>query len=476
MNPGRMGRPRAIAVAIVAAAIVCGIAAAARAEAPGSSPASMTLAEALSFASAHQPLIRSALARLDARHGEAQIPRAAWLPRLGATAQLFYGTANNSTASYVNVAGVDLPRIGGTPSTGAGGSLRPQPSTLAAATLDQEVYDFGRIAARIAVADALADEALADVDAARLDVQLAVEESFDAVLSAKEVLGAAEDAWKRASAHRDLAQAGVRSGLRPPIDLTRAQAELSQAEVRRVRARSGLVMARSALAAAIGADALEVDAVPLPTGVAPQPSPGLDEALRHARSRNPAIIAGLARIRAQEANTRAIGRELLPNVIASATVSGRAGGTAPSSGPVPYGDGWLPDVVNWDAGLVLQWTLLDGTVLARRQASRAREEQAKADLATIANSVVLAAQRSYLDLDAAQQAIPGLVEAVTAAQANLAQADARFRAGLGNVIEVADAEALLTNAQVDLAIGHFAADRARAALGRAVGEAARAPR
>ncbi|HZS42534.1 MAG TPA: TolC family protein, partial [Polyangia bacterium] len=59
--------------------------------------------------------------------------------------------------------------------------------------------------------------------------------------------------------------------------------------------------------------------------------------------------------------------------------------------------------------------------------------------------------------------------AVDAARANQAQADARFRAGLGTIVELADSEALLTGAELELAIGRFTVARARAALGRVMG-------
>jgi outer membrane protein TolC len=473
-------KPRTARLAAVVAAtgIAWAAAAPARGEttaaAPPAAPPSMTLVDALAYARAHQPLIRSALARFAARRSEARIPRASWLPQVGATAQLLYGTTNNTTASYLNVPEVDLPRIGGTLPSGTGGSMSPSASSLAAVTLDQEVYDFGKISALIAAADALVEEAHADTDLVRLDVDLSVEEAFDSVLAAKEVLAAAEDAWRRADEHRRFAQAGVRSGLRPPVDLTRADAELAQADVRRIRARTGLVTARSALAASLASNALEIDAVAPAPSESAAGSPGLAQALALAERKNPALLAGLARIRAQGETAKAIGRELLPNLFASGTLSARAGGASPSSNSsiVPFGEGWLPDVVNWHVGVVLQWNVFDATVLARRDAARAREEQARADLESARTNVALAVERAYIDLQAAQQVIPGLVTAVASAQANLAQADARYRAGLGTVIELTDAETLLTNAQVQLAIGRFAADRARAELGRAIGASA----
>jgi outer membrane protein len=123
-------------------------------------------------------------------------------------------------------------------------------------------------------------------------------------------------------------------------------------------------------------------------------------------------------------------------------------------------------------GFVLAWRIFDGTVLARRQASLAREDAARAQLDLARLHVGLDTQRAYIDLDAALRALPALQQAVGAAQANHAQAEARFKAGLGNVVELADAEAVLTRAQLELAVGEFTVARARAALGYAMGGAA----
>jgi outer membrane protein TolC len=426
-----------------------------------------SLDEALAYARDHQPLIRRALAELVARQREAKIPRAQWFPQLGAAVELLYGSTNNTTASYLGAPHVDLPRIGATRSVSST-DWTPSASTLAALTLDQEVYDFGRIAAQAAVADSLVALGRAQADAASLDVELGVEEAFHGVLAAREVLRATEDALKRAEAHRDYARSGVRSGLHPPIELTRAQADVAQLEVKRVRAQAGLREARAALAAGMGSDQLEADAKEAPAS--DRAAPAFEEALHRALSTNPEIANALARIDTQHQLSRAIFHEMLPNLSASATLSGRAGGAAPSSGGTPYGDGWLPDVGNWHLGLVLQWNLFDATVLARRAAAQAREQAERANLELIRSQLTLIAQRSWLDLDTATRALPGLEQSLQAAEANQAQAEARFRAGLGTVVELADAEALLTNAQLELAVGRFTVARARAALGRVLGE------
>jgi outer membrane protein TolC len=432
----------------------------------------MTLAQALEYARAHQPAIKSALAEYEARRADARVPRAQWLPQVGGSAQLFVGTANNTTASYLTVPEVDIPRIGGSPSkTQANATWTPSASTLAAIGIGQEVYDFGRISAQITVADAYTAMSKATADAVDLDVQLGVAEAYDGVLSAKGVLGATQDAYKRATTHRDYAQAGTKSGLRPPIDLTRAQADVAQLQVRLIQADTGLTAARAALAAAMGSDALQVDAEPVTVDTAA--GPAFQAAVETALKQNPAIVAALARAEATRAAVRAIAHELLPNLSASAAISGRAGGAGASGNPTPpspYGDGWLPDVANWHVGLVLQWNIFDATVLARRSAAKAREDAARADLELARTNVGLSTERAYLDLDAALKALPGLQTSVDAARANQAQADARFKAGLGNIIELADAEALLTNTQLQFAVGQFAVARARAVLGRVMGQ------
>ena len=436
--------------------------------APAVAAPAMTLPQALDYARAHQPRIRAALAELAARRSEARVPRAQWLPQVGATAQAFIATSNNTTASYLGVPEIDIPRIGGSKSqTQATAGWAPSASTIAGIGIDQEVYGFGRISAQIAVADAQAAVARADADAAAMDVGLAVEEAYHAVLAGKAVQTATEDAYKRALTHRDYAQAGTKSGMRPPIDLTRAQADVAALEVRRIQAGSGLRIARAALAAAMGSDQLEVDAADQPEDLTA--APAFAEAMRTAAERNPAILAAIARLDAEHAAVRAVTRELLPNVFASAALTGRAGGAAPSSGDTPYGSGWLPDVANWHLGLVLQWNLFDATVLARRSAAQSREDAARAELDLSRTNVGLAAERAYLDLDAALQTLPRLQTAVDAARANQAQADARFKAGLGTIVELADAETLLTSSQLELAVGRFNVARARAALGRAMG-------
>jgi outer membrane protein TolC len=429
-------------------------------------PHAMTLADAIAYAKAHQPAVLTGIARVAAQHEAARIPRAQWLPSFGASAQLFGATANNSTALYVTQDEMDIPRIGGTPSTTSG--WQPYGSTFVGAGARQEVFDFGRIAAQSAAADEMVEVQKQASANALLDVTYGVEEAYYAVQAAKGVLAAAEDAYVRAKSHRDLAKSGVDAGMRSPIELTRADADLARFDAGRIRARGGVTLAPAVFAAATGVPDAALDAGG--TNAAPPALPPLNDAVIQAEARDPRIRQVVAELRAQEETTRAISAQTRPNIDGTAAISGRAGGAPPSSGEVPRGEGFTPSVPNWDIGLILSWPLFDPTVSARASASRATEEVRRRELSEQRYDEVAAIRRAYVAVTVARDALPALKQSVDAARANYAQADARFRGGLGTAVELADAGAVLADAEVGLALGVFEVARTRAGFGRAIAE------
>jgi outer membrane protein TolC len=425
------------------------------------------MAGALAYAHAHQPAIHEALARVSARLEEAKVPSAQWLPQVGVTAQIFAMTANNTTATFAQPRYVDLPRIGGTAVTTTG-SFSPYASTLVGVGLTQEVFDFGRIEAQRAAADAQVEVERHTSDAERLEIDFGVEEAYFSVSASKAIVRASDEAYDRSRVHRDLAKRGVEAGLRSPIELTRAEADLARFDVGRIQARGGEAIAQSVLSAAIGAPDAAVDI----SAETPQPGdmPALPEAIALARQRDPRLAETMARLKAAEAHTRAVGAELRPDLTLTGTLSGRAGGAPPTTGITATGDGWVPDVPNWDAGLVFSWPLFDGTVHARRNAARSMEDVRRSDVEVVTEQDLAVVRQAYVAVQVANGALVALNNAVVVARANYDQANARFDSGLGNAVELADAEAVRTSAEIQLALGEFEVGRARAAFGRAIAE------
>ncbi|HEX4459181.1 MAG TPA: TolC family protein [Polyangia bacterium] len=429
---------------------------------------SLSLAEALAYAAAHQPDLRAAAARVEAVRTRRDVSQARWYPTLTAAAELVASTTNNSTGSYLAVNGIDNPRVSATAArTAATASFQPYPSSLLGFGARQEVYDFGRISAQSA-ADALRTDAeRLSAAGVKLVIENAVQEAYFAVYAAKAVVRASESAYVRAQAHRDQAKAGVDVGMRRPIELTRAQAVLDRYELERLRARGGVVVAQAVLAAAVGVPDYRLDIAATPPSLAELPSL---QAAFETMDRNPELKSVLTLMRAQEQQTRSIAAEMRPNLLVSGAISGNAGGAPPSSGGSAEYHGLLPVVPNWDVALVLSWPIFDQTVRARVRQSKADAQLYRAQAEAVQRRLAASIEEAYTEVVTARDALPVLQRTLDAAIANYNQASARFNVGMSNAIEMADAEDLRTTAEIDLARGTFDVARARAALGRFIAE------
>jgi outer membrane protein len=429
----------------------------------------MTLGEALDYAHLHRPEVLAAAARVDDAVAQAAVTQSRWLPSVVGTAQLLATTTNNTTGSYLGASSFDNPRVSATRAeTPTTASLIPEASSLFGVSGRQELFDFGQIAAQEAADDLRSDVRRFEVVSTRLLLDFDVEEAYFAVLAARSIVDAAEQAYQRAEVHRDMARAGVDTGLRRPIELTRAEALLDRFDLERVRAQAGLTSAQLAFGASIGIPGRLLDAA----GKVPETSdlPSLDVALARAEERNPDLAAALSKLRAQRQETRAIAATERPNLYASGALSGNAGGAMPTSGEAPVGNGLLPLVPNWDIGVVLGWPLYDPGTVARERVSRKAEEVARGDAEAIRLHLLGSVGKAYVAVEASRDALPILQRTVQAAIANADQANARFDVGLGNAVELADAEDLRIAAEIDLAVGRFELNRTRAALARLLAE------
>lgn len=438
---------------------------------PASAPAAevpdaahtMTLEEALAFARTHHLRAKAGQQRVAAAEREADVASAQWLPRLGAMAQIVGATANNSTTTLLGTSTVDIPRIGATPIT-RNYDLQPYPSTAVALGVRQQLYDFGRVAAERAAAELGAAVERYRASGIALDVDFAVRQAYYAVLAANAIAEASRAAYVRATSHRDLARANVQSGMRPPIELTRAEADVARYEAGMMRARANIRIARIAFADAVGVDDRELGATP---AAAEGPAlPPLEQLLGRAEQ-SPLVREGRARLEAQRAETRRLDAQTRPTLWATGSISGRAGGAPPNSGPLPEGDGWLPTVPNYNAGVVFTWPLLEPTFGRRADVSRERELAATSEAELARRTQQAMIRTTYEEATFARETLGAAERGATAASANWDQAERRFGVGLGTSTELADAQALRTEAEIQLAVARFQSARAHAALERA---------
>jgi outer membrane protein TolC len=447
------------------ALVVLALASRARAESP--TLPTMTLDEALAYAKAHQPALSAARARLEAAEHDLVANDREWYPKVTVGAQVVAGTVNPSSATALPFPGLNVARVGGTQMADPP-TLRPYASTMVALGVRQEVFDFGRLAARERLLGGLERLERARASSAELDVAYLTASSYYAVLAAKQVLAAAESARSRSRAHRDLAEASTRAGLRPPIDLTRADADLARFEVASARAEGGVRAARSVLAAIVGAPETEIDAREEPRAVRTLPT--VEQASQRAAEASPNVRRAEAVLRVQEAQVEDVESRTRPRVYLDGAIDGRGGGFTAPDRPAAVGAGFVPQVPNYDLGLVFVWPIWEPTASEAERAARARKRAAEEDLRGVRAAASQDARKERIRVEIAERTMTAIERSVAAATANAEQADVRFRSGLGTSLELSDAEGLRVEAEVQLAAARLEWMTARASLARLLSE------
>ena len=121
-------------------------------------------------------------------------------------------------------------------------------------------------------------------------------------------------------------------------------------------------------------------------------------------------------------------------------------------------------------GVQVLWPLFQGfQTRGQVREADAATEAARAERDGLVNQVWVAVQQAAVTVRSAQEALGASDEALTAARERLRLADGRYTAGVGSIIELADAELAAANAGAQRVAAEYALATARAALTLALG-------
>jgi outer membrane protein TolC len=414
---------------------------AAQASSP-SAPQPLTLEQAIQYAADHYPTIKAALEQVNVSTAGVDIARSAYLPRLDSLWQSNRGTANNIFGQILpqsvipSLTGPVLPSTSGDSVWGS----------AVGALFSWEPFDFGLRHAGVSSAEAALTQARANETLTRLDVQNAVATTFLLVAAAQRAVVATQADVERRNVLLQSVQALVTNQLRPGADQSRIEAERAAAQTRLIQAQQSLTIAQATLNRVLGsttggvivaADALTAR-VPAgditPTAAAMHP-------LAQVRQ------ASVDQARAQE---QVLARTDLPRVLVQSSVFARGSGANPN-GTFDGGlDGLGLQRANWAAGVeVLFPNVFDFSSLRARKAAAAATERASSAFYDEAILTVTSQQQTAsATLQAARAIAANTPIQLAAAQQSERQARARYDAGLATIVEVADAQSLLSQAEV----------------------------
>ena len=313
---------------------------------------------------------------------------------------------------------------------------------------------------------ALADEAQAraTVQARRLAIAFAAADQFLDVLARAETVRSARAAVERERVFDTIVEALAKQELRPAADASRARAELALAATQLIRAEQAEAVSRTELARALGIAGARIE-IAAGNLLAPVAAPA------ETKAKHPLVIEAEAAERAARARKHAVELTYLPRLDLFASLWVRGSGLTSGTLPPSPAEGIRPDTPNWLTGLSLSLPVLE-LVTVR---ARSRVEAAQVQVADARKREVMQAVQAQMDaarqiLDAAHKEAANTPIALEAARASESQAISRYRSGLAGVVEVADAQRLLAQAEIEDAVARLNVRRGELLLARAIGD------
>jgi outer membrane protein len=398
-------------------------------------PAVITLDQAIAIGYARSPLLAQARAQLEIQSAPVQLARTALLPNITGSAttakEHSQGGARTTTTTVGGTTGV-------TGTTGSGGPLSFTSNALSV-SLQQLIYDGGRVSAEIRAARNNQSAQAATYKRELQTVAFNVANAYYSSLAAQRATAVAVQTVLVDQTNEDLVAAQIRAGTAAKADLATAQLPTAQARVAVIVDQGAELTAQATFANAMGLDAN--------TAVLPRDDTPVNGA---------AVVSNVATPTYAQAYTRAIA--LRPDVTAAAfTVSGLqatlratqltnfpslSGTAAASTASTDLTGGTFRN--NSSIGLALSIPIYDqGVVAAQVAQARGNLALGLANQETVLQGVQLNVKQTLVALVSAKAALTSADVALYEAQVVLKSTQAQYRAGVTTL-------PLLLNAQVGL--------------------------
>ncbi len=315
-----------------------------------------------------------------------------------------------------------------------------------------EPVDFGLRRAEVDAARSAVNQAHSRVALTQLQVSMAVAEAFFAALTNQQTSKATQANLERRQVFAKAVHVLVDNELRPGADASRADAEVAAARILAIQAQGEEQSARALLAALMGAAGTAVAIEPGPLLTLPtDDSLPTSDVLSHPRALSEQ--AAVQELRAQE---QVLNRTDYPRLYLQSSVYGRGSGVGPEGSFASGLNGLGLERANWAAGVtVLFPNLFDFAALrARKQAAVANERAEQARYNQTVQDLTGQLEQVRISFETAAQVAQNTPAELQAARATETQSRARYQAGLATIVEVADAESLLAQAEIRDAVAH----------------------
>jgi TolC family type I secretion outer membrane protein len=378
-----------------------------------------TLKECIAIAIEHHPTLKAAAASVDA--GTQRIWQAAsgYLPQVNAD---YIATRQGTSVSART-------------QTQVGTTTTTYNFYNTGVSFSQRLFDFGKVLDSIRSAQASEQSLQADESTQRESVVLNVKQSYYNLLAARRLLGVADETLRQNQQHLELAQGRFGVGLAPKFDVTSAQVQLATTELNQLTARNNVSVARETLRNALGltqpmdfdiVDDLGAERIEITD----------DQALQAAYDRRPELQSIRAQQRADSEQIAALKKDYLPYLT--------------SNGGYNWSGSNYPLQSSWNIGAAVNLSIFNGGLTtAQIGEAEANLSNLKYNEEVLRQNIALEVRQAVLNLQQAEESIRVTEKGLQQARENLDLAEGRYQTGVGNIIELTDAQASLTSAEAN---------------------------
>ncbi len=418
----------------------------------GQAAAPLTLPQALALARTAYPSLRARQAGIAAATADVRTLRATYLPQLTAQAQALDGTSNQARGALLGGIGPNV--------SGVRGYTSGQASWASQGMLfiDWPAVTFGRYRADVQRAEASVNQAQADYDQELFQHQVQVADAYLLALAAQKAVALQAANLRRTQSLRRVILAATRAGVQAGIDSSTANAENARAQLQLLVSRQQAEQQRVRLAGLLGVPTQQLtpaDSTVFFTRLPALPATDSSNLLRH-----PTLLAYRQRVATSDATAKYLATNNRPTLSLVGATWGRGSGAASSAGAdgsfnidPSLGAGLPFKVYNYAVGAALTWRVTE-LLHSRRAATAqlARSEQARAEYSQQELLLRTEQQNARSQLALARQSALAAPAQLDAAQRAYTQAQARYNAGLDNLVVLTQATLVLNRAETDQAI------------------------
>ncbi len=407
-----------------------------------------TLEQAVDYAVQNYPAVRASLERVSAARAGVTVARTEYLPQLN-------GVYQDSRATQNQVPGIWLatpitPTVEGPVGPSSGQSFW---GSQAAALFSWEPLDFGLRSARVGQARSAEAKSQADLALTQLQVAAAVGNYFLLAVANQQVAMAAQANLDRWQEFNKSIHVLVDNQLRAGADASRADAELARAKIQLYQSQQGERVALDTLAALMGTagSGIKLDSGRL---LDLSPASSLPDV---PASEHPLARDQMADVRQIETEEKVLQRTDYPRLFLQGEVFGR-GSEVPNSGSIIGNwNGLAPGRENWVTGITIVFPDVFGfkALSAEKQISKSNERSQKARYDQTIQDLSGQIQVARDQLKTAQLVAQETPIELAAARQSETQSRARYESGLATLVEVADTENLLAQAEMDDSIARL---------------------